>query len=210
LRLGGCFFAWDYVENKTFLQILSKNYLFMDRNYKKRYFLKTDSLLFLCEFVIIKMKKFIFGGYYMPKIAVKKLDERAVLPTYGSEYAAGADLYAVCDSEVVIAPDETKLIHTGLSMEIPEGYAGFIYARSGLASKRGLAPANKVGVVDADYRGEVMVALHNHSGVEQKIAHGERIAQLVVAPFLKVDFEESDTLSDTVRGTGGFGSTGTK
>ena len=106
----------------------------------------------------------------MPKIAVKKLDERAVLPTYGSEYAAGADLYAVCDGEITIAPDETKLIHTGLSMEIPEGYAGFIYARSGLASKRGLAPANKVGVVDADYRGEVMVALHNHSGVEQKIA----------------------------------------
>ena len=146
----------------------------------------------------------------MPKIAVKKLDERAVLPTYGSEFAAGADLYALTDGEVVFAPDETKLIHTGLSMEIPEGFAGFIYARSGLASKRGLAPANKVGVVDADYRGEVMVALHNHSGVEQKIVHGERIAQLVIAPFLKVDFEEADALSDTVRGVGGFGSTGTK
>lgn len=146
----------------------------------------------------------------MPKIAVKKLDERAVLPTYGSEFAAGADLYALADGEVVFAPNETKLIRTGLAMEIPEGYAGLIYARSGLASKRGLAPANKVGVVDADYRGEVMVALHNHSGVEQKIAAGERIAQLVVAPFLKAEYFQAEELSDTVRGVGGFGSTGTK
>ncbi|MBQ3505642.1 MAG: dUTP diphosphatase [Clostridia bacterium] len=146
----------------------------------------------------------------MPKIAVKKLDERAVLPTYGSEFAAGADLYALTDGEVVFAPNETKLIRTGLAMEIPEGYAGLIYARSGLASKRGLAPANKVGVVDADYRGEVMVALHNHSGVEQKIAAGERIAQLVVAPFLKAEYFQAEELSDTVRGVGGFGSTGTK
>ena len=146
----------------------------------------------------------------MPIINVKKLDERAVLPTYGSEFAAGADLYAVTDGEVVIQPGETKLVHTGLAMEIPEGYAGLIYARSGLASKRGLAPANKVGVVDADYRGEVMVALHNHSNVEQKISHGERIAQLVVAPFLKASFTETEALSDTVRGVGGFGSTGTK
>ena len=146
----------------------------------------------------------------MPIINVKKLDERAVLPTYGSEFAAGADLYAVTGGEVAIQPGETKLVHTGLAMEIPEGYAGLIYARSGLASKRGLAPANKVGVVDADYRGEVMVALHNHSNVEQKISHGERIAQLVVAPFLKASFTEAETLSDTVRGVGGFGSTGTK
>ena len=146
----------------------------------------------------------------MPNIAVKKLDERAVLPTYGSEFAAGADLYALCEEEVVFAPQETKLIRTGLAMEIPEGYAGLIYARSGLASKRGLAPANKVGVVDADYRGEVMVALHNHSAVEQKISAGERIAQLVVAPFLKVEFTLTDELSDTVRGEGGFGSTGRK
>ena len=146
----------------------------------------------------------------MPTITVKKLDERAVLPTYGSAYSAGADLYALADEDITILPGETKLIHTGLAMEIPEGYAGLIYARSGLASKRGLAPANKVGVVDADYRGEVMVALHNHSNVEQKISPKERIAQLVVAPFLKVVFEESDTLSDTVRGVGGFGSTGTK
>ena len=146
----------------------------------------------------------------MPIINVKKLDERAVLPTYGSEFAAGADLYAVTDGEVAIQPGETKLVHTGLAMEIPEGYAGLIYARSGLASKRGLAPANKVGVIDADYRGEVMVALHNHSNVEQKISHGERIAQLVVAPFLKASFTETEALSDTVRGVGGFGSTGTK
>ena len=146
----------------------------------------------------------------MPKIAVKKLDERAVLPTYGSEFSAGADLYAVADEDIVIQPGETKLVHTGLAMEIPEGYAGLIYARSGLASKRGLAPANKVGVVDADYRGEVMVALHNHSNNEQKVAPMERIAQLVVAPFLKATFETVDELSDTVRGEGGFGSTGTK
>ena len=146
----------------------------------------------------------------MPKIAVKKLDERAVLPTYGSAFSAGADLYAVADEDIVILPNETKLIHTGLALEIPEGYAGLIYARSGLATKRGLAPANKVGVVDADYRGEVMVALHNHSTVEQRVAPLERIAQLVVAPFLKAEFVEEAELSDTVRGVGGFGSTGTK
>ncbi len=146
----------------------------------------------------------------MPKIAVKKLHKDAVLPTYGSEFSAGADLYALCEEELTFAPGETKLVHTGLAMEIPEGYAGLIYARSGLASKRGLAPANKVGVVDADYRGEVMVALHNHSAIEQKIAAGERIAQLVVAPFLKAEFLETDELSETVRGVGGFGSTGRK
>ena len=105
-------------------------------------------------------------------------------------------------------PGETKFIHTGIALEIPEGYAGFVYARSGLACKSGLAPANKVGVIDADYRGEVMVALHNHSNAERRIACGERIAQLVVAPFLKAEFEETDELSDTVRGAGGFGSTG--
>ena len=146
----------------------------------------------------------------MPTIAVKKLDDRAVLPTYGSEYAAGADLYALLDEELVIMPHETKFVHTGLAMEIPEGYAGLVYARSGLASKRGLAPANKVGVVDSDYRGELMVALHNHSTEPQKIQSGERIAQLVITPFLKAEFFESDSLSETVRGVGGFGSTGTK
>jgi dUTP pyrophosphatase len=146
----------------------------------------------------------------MPRIAVKKLDERAVLPTYGSEFAAGADLYAVLDEELTILPGETKLVKTGLAMEIPEGYAGLIYARSGLAAKRGLAPANKVGVVDADYRGEVMVALHNHSTMPQTIAPMERIAQLVVAPFLKAEFVQADELEATVRGEGGFGSTGRK
>ena len=146
----------------------------------------------------------------MPEISVKKLDERAVLPTYGSEFAAGADLYAVADEELVFAPGETKFVKTGLAMEIPVGYAGLIYARSGLACKRGLAPANKVGVVDSDYRGEVMVALHNHSAVEQRVAPGERIAQLVIAPFLKASFVQADELEDTARGEGGFGSTGRK
>lgn len=144
----------------------------------------------------------------MPKISVKKLHEKAVLPTYGSEFSAGADLYAVTEEPIVIAPGATVFVHTGLAMEIPEGYAGLIYARSGLACKRGLAPANKVGVIDADYRGEILVALYNHSETEQSVTGGERIAQLVVTPFLKAEFEESDRLSDTIRGEGGFGSTG--
>lgn len=144
------------------------------------------------------------------KIPMKKLDPKAAVPLYGSEYSAGADLCALCEERVEFAPGETKLIHTGIAMEIPEGYGGFIYARSGLASKRGLAPANKVGVVDADYRGEIMVALHNHSDVPQSIESGERIAQLVIAPFLKAEFIPVETLSETVRGEGGFGSTGKK
>ncbi len=143
------------------------------------------------------------------KVGVKKLNENAVLPSYGSEFAAGADLYACMEEEVTLAPGETKLIHTGIAMEVPVGYAGLIYARSGLATKRGLAPANKVGVVDSDYRGEIMVALHNHSTTPQTVAPGERIAQMVIAPFLCADFEEKQELSDTVRGEGGFGSTGT-
>ena len=143
-------------------------------------------------------------------INIKKLNEKAIIPTLGSEYAAGSDLYACIDEPVVIAPGETVMIKTGLAMEIPEGYAGLIYARSGLATKRGLAPANKVGVVDSDYRGEVMVALHNHSNEVQSIEPKERIAQLVVAPFLKVEFEEVEKLDDTVRGAGGFGSSGSK
>lgn len=143
-------------------------------------------------------------------VRIKKLKENAVVPTYGSEFAAGADLYAAVEESVTIAPSETKLIPTGIAMEIPVGYAGFIYARSGLASKKGLAPANKVGVVDADYRGEVMVALHNHGKTEQTIEAGERIAQMVIAPFITANFILSDSLEDTVRGAGGFGSTGTK
>ncbi len=146
----------------------------------------------------------------MVKVNFIKLNENAVKPTYGSQFAAGADLYACEGKEVTIEAGETKLVHTGLALEIPEGYAGLIYARSGIASKRGLAPANKVGVIDSDYRGEIMVALHNHSTETQTIANKERIAQLVIAPFLSVEFNETDELSDTVRGEGGFGSTGKK
>lgn len=146
----------------------------------------------------------------MQKVNVKKLKENAVLPTYGSEFAAGADLYACLENDITINPGETVMIGTGLAMEIPVGYAGLIYARSGLASKRGLAPANKVGVVDSDYRGEFIVALHNHSNSVQMVAAGERIAQLVITPVIQVDFMETDELENTVRGAGGFGSTGTK
>ena len=142
------------------------------------------------------------------QVNIKKLKENATIPTYGSDYAAGADLYACLDDALTIKPGETVFVGTGVAMEIPEGYAGLIYARSGLSCKRGLAPANKVGVVDADYRGEITVALHNHGQEPQTIEANERIAQIVIAPFLKVDFQETDELSDTVRGTGGFGSTG--
>ncbi len=143
-------------------------------------------------------------------VRIKKLAEGAKLPTYGSEYAAGADLYAYTETQapIRIGPGETAVVHTGLAIEIPEGFGGFIYARSGLATKRGLAPANKVGVIDSDYRGEIRVALHNHSKYEQSIEPFERIAQLVIAPYYKAAFEESEELSDTVRGEGGFGSTG--
>lgn len=143
-------------------------------------------------------------------VKIKKLRENAVVPTYGSEFAAGADLYACLDEAVTIEPSETKFIPTGIALSIPVGFAGLIYARSGLASKRGLAPANKVGVVDADYRGEVMVALHNHGKEAQTIEAGERIAQMVIAPFVTASFILSDELDDTVRGEGGFGSTGRK
>lgn len=144
------------------------------------------------------------------KVNIKKLDSRAVIPTYGSEFSAGADLYALLDGPVTLQPGETKLIPTGIAMEIPVGYAGLIYARSGLATKKGLAPANKVGVIDADYRGEIMVALHNHSAVPTTVECGERIAQLVITPFLQAQFCLKDQLEDTARGAGGFGSTGTK
>lgn len=142
-------------------------------------------------------------------LKIKKLADNAVIPTYGSEYAAGADLYS-CEGELTFAPGETKMVHTGLAMQIPVGYVGLVYARSGIASKRGLAPANKVGVVDSDYRGEIMVALHNHSTEPQSIVAGERIAQMVITPYLTVNYVETDTLDETDRGTGGFGSTGTK
>ena len=143
-------------------------------------------------------------------VAVKKLRPQAKLPVYGSEFAAGADLYACLDQAVTIEPHETKMIPTGIAMEIPVGWAGLVYARSGLAMKRHLAPANKVGVVDPDYRGELMVAIHNHGTQPQTIEPEERIAQIVLTPYLTAAFYEADTLSDTVRGQGGFGSTGTK
>jgi len=143
-------------------------------------------------------------------VNIKKLDEKAVIPTYGTEYSAGFDLYSVSDEEIIIKAHETVLIKTGLAMEIPIGYAGMIFARSGLASKKGLAPANKVGVVDADYRGEVMVALHNHTNEDKSIDAHERIAQMVIMPFAAANFIEVDELSETVRGEGGFGSTGLK
>ena len=144
------------------------------------------------------------------KVYIKKLDERAVVPTYGTEYSAGADLYNLSGEDTVIPPHKTVLIHTGIAVEIPEGYCGLIFARSGLATKRGLAPANKVGVIDADYRGEIMVALYNHSDTDAVVAGGERVAQLAIVPFLKAEYEITDELTDTLRGAGGFGSTGRK
>ena len=142
-------------------------------------------------------------------VPVKKLDPRAQLPTYGSADAAGADIYALTDGPVTIAPGQTVLIHTGLAFAIPKGYVGLIHARSGLATKQGLAPANKVGVIDADYRGELMVALHNHGREPRVVNDGERIAQMIITPYLTAQFAETDQLDDTQRGAGGFGSTGT-
>lgn len=144
----------------------------------------------------------------MNAIPVKKLRSGAVLPTYGSAQAAGADLYACLDAPLTIAPGQTAFVPTGIAMEVPQGCAGLIYARSGLACKRGLAPANKVGVVDSDYRGEILVALHNHGTKIQEIAPGERIAQMLITPVLTPPYEEVQALSDTSRSGGGFGSTG--
>ena len=144
------------------------------------------------------------------KVNIKKLNDKATIPAYGSEYAAGADLYACVEGDVEIKPHTTVVIPTGIAVELPLGYAGLIYARSGLATKKGLAPANKVGVVDCDYRGEVKVALHNHSKNVQTISAGERIAQFVITPYITAQFNEVEQLSSTVRGEGGFGSTGSK
>lgn len=142
------------------------------------------------------------------RINLKKLTETAILPERGSSFAAGYDLFADVQENLEIQPHKTAMIPTGLAMEIPEGYFGGIFARSGLASKESLRPANCVGVVDADYRGEVKVALHNDSDELRTITPGQKVAQLVVVPFLSVEFDEVDSLSDTVRGAGGFGSTG--
>lgn len=143
----------------------------------------------------------------LEELKIKKLDEKAIIPTYGTEYSAGADLYALLDEDLEIKPGETVMIKTGLAMAIPTGYAGLIYARSSLGSKKGLAPANKVGVIDSDYRGEIKVPLFNQSKETQIISKNERIAQIIFTPYLKVNFQETDELDDTTRGTGGFGST---
>lgn len=144
----------------------------------------------------------------MNEIGVKILRQGARLPVFGSEEAAGADLYACLEADVTVEPGTTVFIPTGLAMEIPAGYAGLIYARSGLACKQDLAPANKVGVIDSDYRGEFIVALHNHGSETRIVRHGDRIAQLVITPVLRPQYTVTEELPDTARGTGGFGSTG--
>ncbi len=144
----------------------------------------------------------------MAQVQVKKLDSRAILPSSGSRYAAGYDLYACLDADVTIPPHVTAKIGTGLAFALPEGTFGAVFARSGLAAKEGLRPANCVGVCDSDYRGEYIVALHNDGDTPRTVAPGERIAQLVLLPFLPMEFEETDALPETARGAGGFGSTG--
>ena len=139
-----------------------------------------------------------------------KLNEKAQVPVYSTEFAAGADLYACVDGPVTILAGETAFIHTGIAMAIPAGLVGLVYARSGLACKKGLAPANKVGVIDSDYRGEIIVALHNHSTEAVVVESGERVAQIVIAPYIMAEFEEAENLAETDRGAGGFGSTGGK
>lgn len=146
----------------------------------------------------------------MIKIDIKKLNNRALLPTRGSEQAAGWDLYSNNEEAISIAPHTTAMIGTGLSMAIPDGYFGGVYARSGLATKQSLRPANCVGVVDSDYRGELIVSLHNDSDTVKVVNPHERIAQLVVMPYLSVEFDEKESLDETVRGDRGFGSTGIK
>ena len=143
-------------------------------------------------------------------VAIKKLNENAVVPTYGTKYSAGADLYACLEEPVSINPGEAYMVHIGIAMEIPEGYVGLVFARSGMASKRGLAPSNKVGVIDADYRGEIMVPMFNHSKQVQTIEPGERVAQMVIVPFLTAEWNLVDDLGETDRGASGFGSTGLK
>ncbi len=144
----------------------------------------------------------------MDTIRVKKLNPKATLPTYGSAEAAGADLYACLDEAVTIHPGDSAWIPTGIALEVPKGCAGLIYARSSMGVKRGLAPANKVGVIDSDYRGEIRVVLLNHGKTPQIVENGERVAQFIITPVLTPSYEEVAELTDTDRGTGGFGSTG--
>ena len=164
------------------------------------------TLRFSGRFYIIKAK--IIGGAYSMEIMIKKLNLNATLPSRGSQYAAGYDLYACCDGDVIIPPHQNVKIGTGLAIAVPEGYFGAIFARSGLAAKQSLRPANCVGVADADYRGEYIVALHNDSDKSKVVKNGDRIAQLVIMPFLAAEFVECDELGETERGEGGFGSTG--
>lgn len=163
-------------------------------------------LLWYC----IEVETFIYGDLKMNDMIInyKKLNEKAIAPTYGTVFSAGADLYACLDDPITIPAGEAVVIHTGIAMEIPVGFGGFIYARSGLATKQGLAPSNKVGVIDADYRGEIMVSLFNQSKCDAVIQHGERIAQMVIAPFAAATFNQVEELEETGRGSGGFGSTG--
>ena len=151
------------------------------------------------------------GDYLMNTIVkLKKLTPNAIIPTYGTAQSAGADLYSGMEQPVTIEPGKTEFIHTGIAIAIPEGLVGLVYARSGMACKKGIAPANKVGVIDADYRGEIMVALYNHGNEAVTVEPGDRIAQLVLTPFITAAFDEADSLDETDRGNGGFGSTGTK
>ncbi len=143
-------------------------------------------------------------------VSVKRLRPGAKLPTRGTPWAAGADLYALVDEPMVIEPGQGVLVPTGFALAIPEGYVGLVFARSGLATKQGLAPANKVGVIDSDYRGELFVSLFNHSGETRTVESGDRVAQLVIVPYLCAQFQEADSLDETGRGAGGFGSTGVK
>lgn len=144
----------------------------------------------------------------MNQIKVKRLHEKAHLPKRATPDSAGADLYACVDTATIIPPHESVLIGTGIAAEIPLSYAGFVYARSGIASRRGLAPSNKVGVIDSDYRGEIKISLHNHTDVPQMVQQGERIAQLIIAPYLMAEYIEVNELHETVRGIRGFGSSG--
>ncbi|MBS1421268.1 MAG: dUTP diphosphatase [Lachnospira sp.] len=143
-------------------------------------------------------------------VKLKKLTPNAIIPTYGTAQSAGADLYSGMEQPVTIEPGKTEFIHTGIAIAIPEGLVGLVYARSGMACKKGIAPANKVGVIDADYRGEIMVALYNHGNEAVTVEPGDRIAQLVLTPFITAAFDQTDSLDETDRGNGGFGSTGTK
>ena len=144
----------------------------------------------------------------MKPVRVKCLRQGAKLPAYGSAFAAGADLYACLEEPVTIAPGDTFWVPTGIALEVPEGCAGLIYARSSMGAKRGLAPANKVGVIDSDYRGEIRVVLLTHSNQPQTVSPGERVAQMIITPVITPPYEAVEELTDTDRGAGGFGSTG--